>query len=176
MISKSKYILFLLFLVLHACQNPFSKQIQIINDLEVSTVNNVSKLETINLTIVEQNLKIAKINLLQLEDKNLDTLSFELIYFEYRKYLNCVNVLQDSFEKIKQFKKQNTFNQEQLSKLKLDYKNSNITRTDLDHYLEKERGFIKKTNKEIDKFVQVIHRNKLLFDSLNQIIETTIHE
>ena len=65
MISKSKYILFLLFLVLHACQNPFSKQIQIINDLEVSTVNNVSKLETINLTIVEQNLKIAKTNLLQ---------------------------------------------------------------------------------------------------------------
>ena len=176
MISKSKYIPFLLFLVLHACQNPFSKQIQIINDLEVSTVNNVSKLETINLTIVEQNLKIAKTNLLQLEDKNLDTLSFELIYFEYRKYLNCVNILQDSFEKVKQFKKQNTFNQEQLSNLKLDYKNSNIIRTDLDHYLQKERAFIKKTNKEIDKFVQEIHRNKLLFDSVNQIIETTIHE
>ena len=176
MMYKSKYILFLLFLVLYTCQNPFSEQIQIIDDLEISTVNNISKLETINLAIVEQNLKIAKTNLLQLEDKNLDTLSFELIYFEYRKYLNCVNILQDSFEKVKQFEKQNNFNQEQLSKLKLDYKNSNIIRTDLDHYLQKERAFIKKTNKEIDEFVEGVHRNELLFDSLNLIIETTIYE
>ena len=125
---------------------------------------------------MKKNIKISKFNLLALERKKLDSISIELIYFEYRDYLNCVNSMRLLIEKIDQLKHQLNSNIKQLQNLKKDYQDSKKRRNDLDTHLISEQFFIHETSQEIKKIINVNINIEEKFDSLNKEIELIIDE
>ena len=169
----ASYIIILLFA---ACSSSNSNQLDHIDVLELEMIKDESYLKSIDTNKLNQNLKIADLNLLRLENKKLDSISFELIYFQYRDYLNCLYDLKTCLLDNKKLEKEFKINKKQLSNLKLDYQVSKKKAIDLDRYLAQETDLIRKTSKSIFNHTKNYTNQKERFDSLNKSIEDIIDE
>lgn len=169
----ASYITILLFA---ACSSSNSNQLEHIDLLEIEIIKDESYLKSIDTNKLNQNLKIADLNLLRLENKKLDSISFELIYFQYRDYLNCLYDLKTCLVENKKLDKELKINKNQLSNLKLDYYISKKKATELDKYLAQETDLIRKTSKSIFNHTENYNNQKERFDSLNKSIEDIIDE
>ena len=177
--ANNKFIsIFLVNILLFiSCQkNPNTHKITSINNLEKIALTDENNLKSINIEALQNNIKISKFNLMQLEEKELDSISIELIYFEYRDYLNCVNSMRLMLEKISNLKTEIAFNRNQLQHIKQDYLNSNNIRNDLDTHLIQERYYIKKVSTQIKQVVDLSEDLNEQFDTLNKEIELIINE
>ena len=116
--------LIIIILFISCYRNYNAEKITTVLELEKITKSDVSALQKVNITGVENSLQIAKLNLSKIEEKKLDTIEIRLIYFEYHNYLNCVNKLYENSQKINTLKNTLANNQVQLKNIKSDYKNS----------------------------------------------------
>ena len=159
-----------------ACSPSNATQIEHIIILETDIANDRTHLNSIDINKLNNNLKIAELNLLKLEHKQLDSVSVELIYFQYRDYLNCINNIQTCIEENNRLKKELEINTIQLSNIKLDYQISNKERLDLDTHLIHETKFVQETSKSIMALIEKMNNQSEQFDSLNKNIENIINE
>ena len=133
-------------------------------------------LKSTHIEKLQHTLNIAKINLLKLEDQKLDSISFELIYFEYRDYLHSINQIRFIIEESNQLVNQLKVNEKQLANIKFDYNNQKELREELDTHLITEKLFIQNTSKRIKLLQNMAETQKKEFDSLNNVIEKIIYE
>tara|TARA_B100000902_G_C27164382_1_gene840417 strand:+ start:174 stop:668 length:495 start_codon:yes stop_codon:yes gene_type:complete len=159
-----------------ACSSSNATQIEHIIILETDISNDRTHLNSIDINKLNNNLKIAELNLLKLEHKQLDSVSVELIYFQYRDYLNCINNIHTCIEENNRLKKELETNTIQLSNIKLDYQISNKERLDLDTHLIHETKFVQETSKSIMALIEKMNNQSEQFDSLNKNIENIINE
>ena len=160
-----------------SCQKQKNKiEIKTIQELEQITLTDINTLENINTNQIKNNIKLGELNILQLEEKELDSISVDLIYFEYRAYLNYINQTTRIINSINNLKNTLMINQKQLNALKLDYMQSKNRRDDLDEYLKNEEKFVQTTSQEIKKINSILSELNPKFDTLNQKIELIIYE
>ena len=175
--NKIYSIVLCILIICSSCQNQKNKiEIKTIEKLEQITLKDVSDLENININHIQNNIDLGKLNILELEGKELDSISVELIYFEYREYLNYINQTTAIINSINNLKHTLTINQKQLNTLKLDYKKSKNKRHDLDEYLKNEKIFVKTTSKEVKNINTILPQLNAKFDTLNAKIELIIYE
>ena len=166
-----------IFSVFISCKKNYNEvEIEIINNLEEITVLDETKLSSINTLNLENYIKIAEFNLLKLEERELDSVSAELIYFEYREYLNYIHKISFILNESESLQKILTLNTNQLNNLKLDYLYANERRHDLDEHLKNEQNFVAETSKKIQKTIVILNEINEKFDSLNKQIELIIYE
>jgi len=169
-------LLFIL-IICGSCQNKKNKiEIKTIEELEQITLTDINIVENINTNHIKNNIKLGKFNILKLEEKELDSISVEFIYFEYREYLNYINQTTTIMNSLNNLKNTLVINQNQLNTLKLDYSQSKNRRDDLDEYLKNEKIFVQKTSQEIKKNNNILAQLNSEFDSLNKKIELIIYE
>ena len=159
-----------------ACSSSNSTQIEHIRILETDIANDLTHLNSIDINKLNNNLKVAELNLIRLEHKQLDSISVELIYFQYRDYLSCINNMQSCILENNRLKKELETNTIQLSNIKLDYQSSNKERVDLDTHLIHETKFVQQTSKSIMALIEKMNNQFEQFDSLNKNIENIINE
>jgi len=166
-----------IFMILYvACSSSNATQLEHIRILEIDIANDRKHLNSIDIHELNNNIKVAELNLLKLENKKLDSIAVELIYFQYRDYLNCINDIQTCVLENNRLKKELDINTIQLSSIKLDYQSSNKGRLDLDTHLIHETKFIQQTSKSIMALIENCNNQGDQFDSLNKSIENIIHE
>ena len=165
-----------IFSVFISCQNNNKIEIRTVEKLEEITLSDTEILNNININNIQNNIRLGEFNILKLEERQLDSISVELIYFEYREYLNYINLATNIVHSINNLKDMLTINGEQLNKLKLDYQESKERRNDLDRHLKNEKIFVENSSKEIKKVTTVLNEMNEQFDSLNKIIELIIYE
>ena len=79
---KNKFYL-LVAILLISCNNYYNfKQISIISDLQSKTEKDQDLLNLLPILDLNNTLKIARLNLSKIEEKKLDSIAIELIYFE----------------------------------------------------------------------------------------------
>ena len=159
-----------------ACSSSNAEQIEQIIMLETNTKNDITNLSSIDINELNNNLKVAELNLLKLENKQLDSISIELIYFQYRDYLNCISSIRTCIKENNRLKKELETNRIQLSNLKLDYQSSQKKRLDLDKHLMHETKFAQQTSKSIINLIKKMKDQIEQFDILNNNIEAVINE
>tara|TARA_B100001113_G_C21090366_1_gene614050 strand:- start:493 stop:1029 length:537 start_codon:yes stop_codon:yes gene_type:complete len=169
----ASYILIILYV---ACSHSNTSQLKHITTLETDILKDQTYLNSIDINELNNHLKVAELNLLRLENKELDSISVELIYFQYRDYLNCINDIQKCIAKHNLLKKELGINTIQLSNIKLDYQRSNKERSDLDTHLIHETKLIQHTSKSIVELIDKFNNQSEQFDSLNKYIENIINE
>ena len=173
-IKKTKY--FILLILLISCNSHYNtKKLSVISELEQITKENHKDLNLLEINNIESILKIAKFNLSRLEEKQLDSIAIELIYFEYRDYLTCINIIHECVEEITNLRYMLSTNANQLKNMKADYKNSRFKRDDLDKYLLQESDIVKDASIKVRKIINVITREKVTFNNLNKKIEEIIN-
>ena len=103
--------LFFLLIILTSCNNYHNRQkMHAITALENKTTDDFYNLTTLMTNDIENVLKIAEFNLSKIEDKKLDSIAMELIYFEYREYLQCVNIIYGASQEIENLKSTIVYN------------------------------------------------------------------
>ncbi len=173
-IAKNKLYLLVAFLLL-SCNNYYNlKKIKSISDLQSQTSRDHNLLNLLPILDLNNTLKIAKLNLSKIEEKKLDSIAIELIYFEYKEYLNCVNIVYEGMQEINNLSKELSTNMQQLESIKSDYKNSRSNRDDLNPHLIKETEIVHTTSIKVKKLVQELELQVLQFDTLNAKIESLI--
>ena len=170
---STSYIFIILYV---ACSSNNTTQLEQIRMLENNIKKDQAYLNSIDMNALTNNINIAELNLLKLEDKQLDSISIELIHFQYREYLNCINNIQTFGAEKNYLKKELETNTVQLSNIKLDYQMSNKARLDLDTHLIQEAKFIQQTSNKIINFTADIKKQSENFDSLNKYIEDIIND
>ena len=179
MFSSNKIFSAILFILIicNSCQNKQNKiKIQTIEELEEITLSEINNLKNININEIKNNIKLGNFNILQLEAKGLDSISVELIYFEFRHYLNYINKTTTMMHSINDLKNTLQLNHQQLNKLKLDYTHSRDRRDDLDSHLKNEAILVETTSKKIEKITDLLTELNVEFDSLNKKIELIIYD
>ena len=84
-----------IFIILYVgCSSNNTTQLEQIRTLENNIKKDQAYLNSIDMNALNNNINIAELNLLKLEDKQLDSISIELIHLQYREYLNCINNIQ----------------------------------------------------------------------------------
>lgn len=159
-----------------SCANPNHNEIERIEKIEKNILRDQKILESINTEYVENLLKLARFNLSKLEEKSLDSISVELIYFEYRDYLNCINDMNEFIPKNRELQQAMNLNIKQLQNIKMDYIQTKQLRLDLNKHLKNEIYIINTTSKAIQELAQSIGNKTVEFDSLNKIMEQVIYE
>jgi hypothetical protein len=149
-------------------------EVHVINTLQNINETNVRSINNLEIDIIESTLSLANLNLLELENMNLDSVSFNLIYLDYKLYLNCINNIYNSMQLVKEIKKELYNNTNQLGHLKDDYTHSNYRRKDLDRYLDDEKKYIENTSQDIVETINIIKLEIENFNSLNKSIEKII--
>ena len=175
-VINAKNILYLLvaFLLL-SCSNYYNfKKIKNISDLQSQTNRDHNLLKLLPILDLNNTLKIAKLNLSKIEEKKLDSIAIELIYFEYKEYLNCINIVYEGMQEINNLSNELSTNMQQLESIKSDYKNSRSKRDDLNTYLIKETEIVQITSIKVEKLVKELELQVLQFDTLNAKIESLI--
>ena len=170
-----------IFILIAACvlscqQKSNLKQIKTISSLEEMMLKIETELDEKEFNQLEKRINISKHTLSKLEKQGLDSITSELMYFEYRAYLRNVNKIFNTHATAKNLKKQILINRKQISNLKLDYQNSIERREDLDLYLNIEKEITTNTINKIKKINTQIPIIIHVFDSLNYEIETLIYE
>tara|TARA_B100000700_G_scaffold330049_2_gene454352 strand:+ start:1656 stop:2189 length:534 start_codon:yes stop_codon:yes gene_type:complete len=172
-INKINY--FIVIILLTSCvQNYNNEKINSLLELEQITKTDVQNLELLKKEDVQNILKIAKFNLSQIEEKKLDSMEIELIYFEYRDYLHCINNLHEVMNTIKTLQNTLSVNETQLKNIKYDYANSKERRSDLDKHLLQEKKIVLETSARVFEAINTIKKEKKKFSSLNKKIEEII--
>jgi len=172
--AKNKLYLLVAFLLL-SCSNYYnSKKIKNISDLQSQTNRDHNLLKLLPILDLNNTLKIAKLNLSKIEEKKLDSIAIELIYVEYKEYLNCINIVYEGMQEINNLSKELSTNMQQLESIKSDYKNSRSKRDDLNPYLIKETEIVQITSIKVEKLVKELELQVLQFDTLNTKIESLI--
>tara|TARA_B000000475_G_C15889937_1_gene404054 strand:+ start:105 stop:596 length:492 start_codon:yes stop_codon:yes gene_type:complete len=143
--------------------------------LELKTSEDLHNINRLDIKALNNNLKIAKFNLSKIEEMQLDSITIELMYFEYRDYLHCVNNLYESLNEIEKLKTLLNTNITQLSNIKKDYKNSLKKRNDLDYYLVEESQIIGNTSIKVNQTIYTINYENKRFVHLNKKIEELIN-
>jgi len=172
--TVKKNILFIFILLLISCKNN-KQQLNTIYKLEEITKADQNKLKLLETNKINKNLEIAKFNLLKIEEKKLDSIAFELIYFEYKNYINCVNTLHESTKDIERFRRILITNNNQLKNIKIDCQNLTLNKDDLNKYLTEESMIIKQTSTSIDELLYLIEDAQSQFLALNKQIENIIN-
>ena len=174
---KNAIICFCIIFCVTSCQIERNEnQIQLIYELEKVTISDKGKLQSLDIKKLESYTKIAKFNLLQLENKKLDSINIQLMYFEYIEYLQAVNQIVLTVEKIEALQQALALNEKQVNNIKKDYLGSSKRRVDLDQYLENEKNIIDATSKEVTKIYKIAVNLNEQFDTLNKNIELIINE
>ena len=168
-------ILFFLLIIFVSCKNQYnSEKLHTISELEQKISRDFYSLNELNMNEVQNTLKIAKLNLAKIEEKKLDSVSIDLIYFEYSEYLSCVNTIYEGSKEIKKMPNLLKHNQSQLQDLKADYTNSKFRRDDLDDYLKQEVAIINQTSFKLDLILTELKREIYKFEEKNKKIEELI--
>ena len=172
--KKIKYLLLLILLI--SCNQHYNTdKIHTLSELKNITNADLNELKELQIKNVQNALKLAQLNLAKIEDKKLDSIEIELIYFEYRDYLNCVNNLHESAQKITPLINVLYTNQSQLKNITSDYVNSKERRSDLDPYFIQENNIVKETSIKVHNIIQTINQEQLRLDTLNNQIEEIIN-
>ncbi len=175
-IIKRSASLFLIIILLSSCNNYYNSQrIKKIRTLQEKISEDYTNSESLKSKDIQNTLKIAKFNLSKIEEKRIDSITMELIYFEYRNYLNCINTLYENVQKIDEVYHKLSLNSIQLKNLHSDYKNSRSKREDLEGHLFEESKIIQNTSIELDNIVKTIEKENLKFNTLNRQIEELIN-
>jgi len=173
-IKKNKFYLLVVILLI-SCNNYYNiKKINTISDLQSKTHTDHKILNVLPILDLNNTLKIAKLNLSKIEDKKLDSIAIELIYFEYKAYINCVNTVYEGMQEINHLNKVLDTNMQQLNNIKSDYKNSRSKRDDLTPHLIKETKIVNETSVKVKKLVQKLEAQIVQFDTLNSKIESLV--
>ena len=163
-------------MLFHSCNERYNTEnIKNASILELKTSEDLQNINSLDIKALKNNLKIAKFNLSKLEEMQLDSITIELIYFEYRDYLHCVNNLYESLNEIKNLKKLLNTNITQLANIKKDYKNSRKRRNDLDYYLFDESQIVENTSMKVNQIIYTINYENKRFVNLNKTIEELIN-
>ena len=152
-----------------------SKKIQTINQLEKVIESDVSHLNSLNMHNIHSVLKIASFNLSKIEDGKMDSIEFEIIYNDYKAYINCINLIYENLLKIDHLHSMVEKNKNQLQKIKNDYMLSKAKRNDLDQYLIEEFKIIHQSSKHINHTINTIRKEKDAFFQLNTKMEKIIY-
>tara|TARA_B100000579_G_C22571874_1_gene729296 strand:- start:66 stop:596 length:531 start_codon:yes stop_codon:yes gene_type:complete len=164
----------IIIILFFACNQHNEEKIHTVLDLEKITERDILNLNALAIDDVESSLKIAKLNLSKIEEKKLDSIEVELIYFEYHSYLTCINKLYDYSQNINILKNKLATNQVQLKNIKSDYKNSRERRRDLDNHLLNEKQIVEETANKVFNTIKIINEEQSKFYSLNEKIEEII--
>ena len=171
---KNKFYL-LVAILLTSCNNYYNfKQISIISDLQSKTEKDEDLLNLLPILDLNNTLKIARLNLSKIEEKKLDSIAIELIYFEYKAYINCINSVYEGIHEVNTLHKVLNENMQQLNNIQADYKNSRSKRDDLTPHLSKEAEIVKTTSLKVKKVVRKLETQIIAFDTLNTKIESLI--
>ena len=174
-IKKNTFYLFVA-IVFISCNSYYNtKKINTISKLQYKTDSDLNLLNSIPTSDLNNKLKIAKLNLAKIEKKKLDSIALELIYFEYKAYINCVNTVYEGMQEIKVLNQELHINHEQLKNIKYDYENSRAKRDDLIQHLTIEDKIVKATSSKVLQLVEKMETQILKFDTINSEIESLIH-
>jgi len=100
-LQTSLLLAILIFLI--SCNKHYNSQkLQTINQLEKVIESDVSHLNSLNMHNIHSVLKIASFNLSKIEEGKMDSIEFEIIYNDYKAYINCINLIYENLLKIDQ--------------------------------------------------------------------------
>ena len=157
-IKKNKFYIFL-FIILISCNSYYNnKKLDAINQLQKTTTEDYKTLNLLVEDDVENTLKIAKLNLLKIEEKKLDSITMELIYFQYKAYLDCVNKIYEGVQEVNTLNTILTTNSKQLKNIKADYKYSRSKRDDLNKYLLEESNIVAETSVKTQSLINDLEK------------------
>ena len=176
-ISVKASLFYIILACLFSCNSYYnSKKLQTISHLEQVLQDDEAGLKKININDIHNILKIASFNLSVFESKKIDSIGFEILYEDYKLYINCVNLIHESSIKLTSLKTSLKTNKHQLKKIKDDYMLSRGKRDDLDKYLVEEFDFIYQTSSEIKETISTIIRGEDAFFKLNSKMEKIIYQ
>ena len=174
-IKKNRFYIFL-FIILISCNNYYNnKKLDAIVQLEKITTEDYNNLNSLVENDIENTLKIAKLNLLKIEEKELDSITMELIYFQYKAYLDCVNKIYEGSQKVNILNTILATNSKQLEHIKADYQHSRSKRNDLNQYLLEESNIVSETSVKIKSLINELEKQIIQFDIVNKEIELLIN-
>ena len=174
-IKKNRFYIFL-FIILISCNSYYNnKKLDAIVQLEKTTTKDYNNLNSLVENDIENTLKIAKLNLLKIEEKELDSITMELIYFQYKAYLDCVNKIYEGSQKVNTLNAILATNSKQLEHIKADYKHSRSKRDDLNQYLLEESNIVAETSVKIKSLINELEKQIIQFDIVNKEIELLIN-
>lgn len=165
----------LLVIILSSCVNT-KKEIKKIQELESIITEHRHSINNLEIGSLETILNLAQLNILELEQMRLDSLSFELIYLDYKLYLNLIHDINKSIQLMENIHKDITINTNQLENLKYDCLNSNYRIKKFEEYLNNESKYIQNTSNQIKAIVNKIKLEIEDFYSLNKKIEKIINK
>tara|TARA_Y100000994_G_scaffold202080_2_gene172924 strand:+ start:1663 stop:2199 length:537 start_codon:yes stop_codon:yes gene_type:complete len=175
-IITSSISLLLFSIILMSCSNSNNREkIMNISKLETITQTDLHNLQEIQLYDIISTLKIAKHNLSKLEKKKMDSINIEIIYFEYKNYLHCVNSIYEANQEIDELNNTLLINLNQLQDLKNDYINSKLKRIDLNNYFFEEMKIVQATSKKVNLTLDAIRKEINQFNYLNKKIEQFVN-
>ena len=173
---QNQTIIYLIIILFHSCYYLHnSNQLEKITELEKIIDLDKKKMKECRTNEIEKIFNITRLNLDLLESKQLDSIAFSLIYYDYRNYIDCVTQMYEAYKELNQFSEVLTINNTQLKNIKSDYMNSDVKRNDLDQYLLEEINIIKVTSKTIDELVKTIDVTVTDFYKLNEKLENILN-
>jgi hypothetical protein len=105
----------------------------------------------------------------------MDSINIEIIYFEYKNYLHCVNSIYEANQEIDELNNTLLINLNQLQDLKNDYINSKLKRIDLNNYFFEEMKIVQATSKKVNLTLDAIRKEINQFNYLNKKIEQFVN-
>ena len=174
-IKKNRFYIFL-FIILISCNSYYNKKkLDAITQLQATTNEDYKSLNLLVEDDIANTLKIAKLNLLKIEEKKLDSITMELIYFQYKSYLDCVNKIYEGSQEINALNTILATNSKQLEHIKADYKYSRSKRDDLNKYLLEESNIVAETSFKIKSLINELEKQIIEFNSVNKKMELLIN-
>ena len=174
--TQTQTIIYLIIILFHSCYYFHnSNQLEKITELENIIDLDKKKMEELKANEIENMFNIARLNLDLLESKQLDSVAFSLIYYDYRNYIDCVNQMYTAYKELNQLSEALITNNTQIQNIKSDYLNSNVKRNDLDQYLLEEISIVKATSTTIDELVKIIDLTTTDFYQLNEKLENILN-
>lgn len=174
-IKKNRFYIFL-FIILISCTSYYNKKkLDAITQLQTTTNEDYKSLNLLAEDDIANTLKIAKLNLLKIEEKKLDSITMELIYFQYKAYLDCVNKIYEGSQEINALNTILATNSKQLEHIKADYKYSRSKRDDLNKYLLEESNIVAETSVKIKSLINELEKQIIEFNSVNKKMELLIN-
>ena len=174
-IKKNRFYIFL-FIIFISCNSYYNKKkLDAITQLQKTTNEDYKSLNLLVEDDIANTLKIAKLNLLTIEEKKLDSITMELIYFQYKAYLDCVNKIYEGSQEINALNTILATNSKQLEHIKADYKYSRSKRDDLNKYLLEESNIVAETSVKIKSLINELEKQIMEFNSVNKKMELLIN-